>query len=361
MLFEDDKYRNYEYLTKYFKEHHDVPVYSVPPPPPRADSLESDKKAMYEYYRKTSQSPLAHTILAHLDNRHHDRIRNLESMASSAHSKIWYPFTQHKHIQPSSITVIDSACDDHFQTLAPAPNPDVSTTTTSSSSPSFPPALLRPTFDASASWWTQGLGHGSTPLALAAARAAGRYGHVMFAGCAHAPALALAGELLARAANPRLARVFYSDDGSTGCEVAVKMALRAARARHGPGPGRLGVIGLKGGYHGDTIGAMDCAEPGVFNEKVEWYEGRGMWLDPPTVMCQQGRWVVDVPEGMGRSMTFKGLGDVFDVEAREARGDHMAYEEFVEKTLEHHIEKGGRYGAVLIEPVVLGAGGMALV
>jgi bifunctional dethiobiotin synthetase / adenosylmethionine---8-amino-7-oxononanoate aminotransferase len=358
VLFKDDKYQNYDYLTKYFKDHHNVPVYSIEPPPPRASSAESDKQAMLEYYRQTSQSPIISTILDTLETQHHARINRLESMTSSAHKNIWYPFTQQKHLQPSSITTIDSACGDHFQTLAPA-----------SSTPSDPTQpLLWPTFDASASWWTQGLGHASTALTLAAAHAAGRYGHVMFADCAHAPALELAEALLAGACSPRLTRVFYSDDGSTGAEVAVKMALRAARVRYGggggsggSGEGKLGVIGLKGGYHGDTIGAMDCAEPGVFNEKVEWYEGRGMWLDSPTVLCQHGKWIVTVPEGTGESMTFKELGDIFDIEAREARGDHKGYEAFVEKALKQHIANGGKYGAVLVEPVILGAGGMALV
>lgn len=212
-------------------------------------------------------------------------------------------------------------------------------------------------FDGSASWWTQGLGHGNPALSLAAAYAAGRYGHVMFAEAVHEPALALAEMLITGMGNKRLKRVFYSDNGSTGVEVGVKMALGAARARYGwAGEEKVGVIGLKGSYHGDTIGAMDCSEPGVFNEKVEWYEGKGAWLGSPGVRCEKGVWVV---EGGGE---FKTLGDVFDVEGREKRGEGRGYEKEIRGVLEKLVgEEGKKFGALILEPVVLGAGGMHLV
>ncbi|KAK6194153.1 hypothetical protein LQW54_011726 [Pestalotiopsis sp. IQ-011] len=358
LLFREDMYRNYEYLTEYFKDNYRIPVFAVDPPPARdASSPESDAQAMKDYYKEASRLPAMHDILKHLDSRHKSRISRLESMATSAHEKIWYPFTQQKHVTPSSITAIDSANADFFQTLVPS----------SSKSGSDAAPLLQPSFDGSASWWTQGLGHGNTSLTLAAAYAAGRYGHVMFAEAVHEPALALAEALLAGTGNRRLTRVFYSDDGSTGVEVAVKMGLRAARVRYGWGSEekKLGIIGLVGGYHGDTIGAMDCAEPNAFNEKTEWYEGKGMWFDTPGVKCVDGKWVVEIPAelrdstGLG-GFEFDTLSDVFDIAKREEQGSHKAYEQFIEETLKSHLAKGRKFGAVLLEPVVLGAGGMIL-
>lgn len=179
----------------------------------------------------------------------------------------------------------------------------------------------------------------------------------MFAEAIHEPALALAETLLSGMGNPRLKRVFYSDNGSTGVEVAVKMALRASRKRYG-WEGKAGVIGLKGSYHGDTIGAMNCSEPGVFNEKVEWYEGKGAWLDAPGVRCERGLWVVKGGEGR----EFGTLGKVFDLEGREARGDGRGYERVIRRALERLTSEDGRkFGALILEPVVLGAGGMHLV
>lgn len=352
LLFQEDQYQNYLYLAEYFEQKHGIPVKTVPEPPQRAQDSKSDAQAMSQYYNTNSAGPALHETLTHLDTRHKSRIARLESMSTTASHKIWYPFTQQKHVTPSKITVIDSAHGDYFQTLAPPNNPN--------------DALLQPSFDASASWWTQGLGHANPSLSLAAAHAAGRYGHVMFAEAVHEPALALAETLLGGMRNPRLTRAFFSDNGSTGTEVALKMALRAARVRYGWKNGqRAGVLGLQGSYHGDTIGAMDCSEPGVFNEKVEWYEGRGYWFAGPTVWRTSGKaWEVVVPaemEGPGGGGRFASLDDVFDVEAREARGEHHAYERFIIARLEKLAAEGRRFGALMIEPVVLGAGGMLLV
>ena len=104
---------------------------------------------------------------------------------------------------------------------------------------------------------SQSHGHASEPLTLAAASAAGRYGHVLFPSGTHEPALQLAEKLLSTVGQGWAGRVFYSDNGSTGMEVALKMALRAAGRRYGwdgEVGQEIGVIGLRGGYHGDTVG-----------------------------------------------------------------------------------------------------------
>ena len=103
--------------------------------------------------------------------------------------------------------------------------------------------------------------HGHPRLTLAAAEAAGRYGHVLFPSGTHAPALQLAEKLLDSVGKGWAERVFYSDNGSTGMEVALKMALRSSGKRYGwegvVGED-VGVIGLKGGYHGDTVSSCSC-------------------------------------------------------------------------------------------------------
>ncbi|KAK4198341.1 bifunctional dethiobiotin synthetase/adenosylmethionine-8-amino-7-oxononanoate aminotransferase [Triangularia verruculosa] len=344
MLFENDTYQNHSYLRRYFQENHSIPVQTAPLPPLFSSS--NDTRNMRTYYTSTLALPsLSSSIPSHLSDSHQARISRLESMPDAAAKTIWYPFTQHTHLPSDKITVIDSAKDSHFDTFD-HPSPANK-------------SVLRPMFDGSASWWTQGLGHGSPTLALAAAYAAGRYGHVMFAETIHEPALALAETLLEGMGNERLKRVFYSDNGSTGVEVAVKMALGAARGRYGwteEERKKVGVVGLKGSYHGDTIGAMDCSEPGVYNERVEWYEGRGAWLGSPGVRCEKGVWVVD-----GLERRFGTLGEVFDVEGRERRGEGGRYEREIRATLEGLVRKGGRFGALILEPVVLGAGGMHLV
>ncbi|KAK5657611.1 hypothetical protein OQA88_3190 [Cercophora sp. LCS_1] len=338
LLFHEDRYQNYLYLTDYFGEHHSIPVQTAPIPPPRVATPSADMHNMATYYNATLPSLSAIPTL--LSDIHNSRITRLETMATTASETIWYPFTQHKHLAPSDITAIDSAKDSHFDTFDKTPSTTKGEDT-----------LLRPLFNASASWWTQGLGHGNPSLALSAAYAAGRYGHVMFAETIHEPALSLAETLLSGLRNPRLKRVFYSDNGSTAVEVAIKMALRASRQRYRWTEKEVGVLGLKGSYHGDTIGAMDCSEPGVFNEKVEWYRGRGGWLEGPGVRCERGLWKV-----AGRE--FGTLDEVFDVEVREGRGEVVGYEKDIKRFLEG---SSGKFGALILEPVVLGAGGMVLV
>jgi len=340
LLFQDIKYENYQYLRDYFSKL-GVPVDTVPEPPTRVPDVKEDAEQMKEYY---SSQNVDH-ILEHLDNRGKQRISRLESLSGKASEKIWYPFTQQKLVSAETISAIDSAHGDYFQVLNP--NSD---------------SLLQPAFDGSASWWSQGLGHANSRLTLAAAYAAGRYGHVMFAEAIHEPALALAEIMLEGAKNERFSRVFYSDNGSTGCEVAVKMALRAARLRYGWGPNdNVHILGLKGSYHGDTIGAMDCAEPCVYNEKIEWYEGKGYWFDYPTIQCVKGKWEVSTPEGMGHDQQLGSISEVFDLECRVNTEQYRSYARYIEETLQKLQDQGRKFGALMMEPIILGAGGMIFV
>lgn len=381
LLFDDDKYGNLDYLTRYFQDRYEnVLVAGVTKPPARHASPQEDFEAMKRYYAAHgTEGNTTKTVLERLDQRHDERVASLESMASRAHRNIWWPFTQQSLLQPKDITVIDSAHGDYFQTLVSQTyGPNVDNNGQLAAPAADRPeqwshrGLLRSSFDGSASWWTQGLGHGNPQLTLAAAHAAGRYGHVMFASAIHKPALELAEALLRGVQNPRLTRVFYTDNGSTGVEVAIKMALRSTRVRYHPGEEtanvpekKLGVVGLKGSYHGDTMGAMDSSEPCIYNEKTEWYQGRGYWFDYPTILCAEGKWQTIVPaelEGpLGQGQVFDSLSDIFDIATRESRNDHLAYEAYIQKTLEDLSDRGQRFGAVILEPVVLGAGGMALV
>ena len=280
-------------------------------------------------------------------------------MASRTKETIWHPFTQHKHIEKADdVLVFDSAYGDYFQVKhTPNSQPDNDSKDDTS--------LLYPAFDGSASWWTQGLGHGNPRLALEAAYAAGRYGHVMFAGATHEPALTLAETLLTGLKNPRLKKVFYTDDGSTATEVGIKMGLRASCRRYGWDAAKeeIGVLGLKGAYHGDTIGAMDASEPSVYNQKVDWYRGRGWWFDYPTFKIRKGRWVVEPPAGMeedfGPQQDFAHIDEIFNL---NRRGHSPQYEAYIEKTLDMLVKVQGRkFGALVMEPVILGAGGMIFV
>lgn len=330
-------------------------IETVPAPPQRSYDRDLETKTMMSYYDSTVSEGTMGRVLDTLDRRGKDRLTRLESMSQKASETIWYPFTQQKDLTADKISTIDSAHGDFFQVLAPKVN-----------SPVDDGPLLQAAFDGSASWWTQGLGHANPRLSLAAAHAAGRYGHVMFAGAIHEPALALTETLLKEMGNPRLSRVFYSDNGSTGCEVAVKMALRAARTRYGwSAAEKLDILGMKGCYHGDTMGSMDCAEPNPFNEEVEWYEGKGFWFEYPTIRCFGGEWLVDVPGSLkgdlGTGARYSSLSDIFDLRARTEGNAFDDYKRYIYGTLERLHAQGRKFGALMLEPIVLGAGGMIFV
>jgi adenosylmethionine-8-amino-7-oxononanoate aminotransferase len=105
--------------------------------------------------------------------------------------------------------------------------------------------------DANASWWVAALGHDHPRLVEALRRQAGRNCHSALAGMTHEPAAELA-EALCRAAPAGLEHVFYSDDGSTAVEVALKLALQFW---HQAGrPERRRFVALEGAFHGETLG-----------------------------------------------------------------------------------------------------------
>lgn len=115
--------------------------------------------------------------------------------------------------------------------------------------------------DGVSSWWVNIHGHSHPKLNEALAAQARELEHVIFAGCTHRPAVELAERLLA--VLPKgLARVFYSDNGSTAVEAGLKMALQYWSNR---GERRTRLLSLAGGYHGDTAGAMSASAPSVFN------------------------------------------------------------------------------------------------
>ena len=182
----------------------------------------------------------------------------------------------------------------------------------------------RRVFDAISSWWTCLIGHSHPRLVAAIAAQAAQLDHVLFAGCTHPAAVELAEQLIARAPSG-LTRVFYSDDGSTAVEVALKMAVQY-HAQTGQ-PQRTRFLALEAGYHGDTFGAMSVGDPTD-------YAGPFVPLLWPVVR-------LPVPTVDGDPL----LADS-DLTASLAQLDDL---------LAQH---GDTLAAVIVEPLVQGAGGM---
>jgi adenosylmethionine-8-amino-7-oxononanoate aminotransferase len=133
--------------------------------------------------------------------------------------------------------------------------------------------------DAFSSWWVNLHGHAHPHLIERIRQQGGKLEHVVFTDFTHAPAIELAERLLELLPSA-YSRVFYSDNGSTAVEAALKMAIQAtfncqSNRRNGM------VVSFKGGYHGDTFGAMAAGGKGMFTQPFWPYLFSVEQIEPP--------------------------------------------------------------------------------
>jgi len=183
--------------------------------------------------------------------------------------------------------------------------------------------------DAMSSWWSAIHGYRHPVLDAAVRDQAGRFSHVMFGGLTHEPAVRLAEQLVDLAPEP-LRHVFLADSGSVSVEVALKLAIQyqAAAGRRG----RHAFLALRGGYHGDTFGAMSVCDP------VD-----GMHAAFPSLPAQHF-----LPRPPAARLDDEGalVSDPAEVAAWVAE---------LERTAQRHRQE---LAGIIVEPVLQGAGGM---
>jgi adenosylmethionine---8-amino-7-oxononanoate aminotransferase len=173
----------------------------------------------------------------------------------------------------------------------------------------------RELIDGIASWWTACHGYNHPHIRAAVERQLALMPHVMFGGLVHEPALTLARRLVGLLDISDFDRVFFSESGSVAVEVALKMALQYWRNRGVSGRDRI--VAFKGGYHGDTTGAMAISDP------ESGFHGSLTGTLP-------GQIIVDLPG---------------DEESTAALETLLA-------------QRSERIAAIIVEPLVQGAGGM---
>lgn len=132
--------------------------------------------------------------------------------------------------------------------------------------------------DAVASWWTNIFGHANPHIAQAVKQQLDTLEHVIFAGFTHQPAIELA-ENLKKILPQQQQKVFFSDNGSTSVEVALKMAIQFW---YNQKQDKKTIIAFKNAYHGDTFGAMSVGARGYFNQPFEDFLFNVEFLDLPT-------------------------------------------------------------------------------
>lgn len=183
--------------------------------------------------------------------------------------------------------------------------------------------------DGMGSWWAMVHGHRHPALVEAVTEQASRLAHVMFGGLTHGPAVALAERLL-ELTPAELEHVFLADSGSVSVEVALKLTHQAQAARGRPERDRF--LTVRGGYHGDTIGAMSVCDPvnGMHAAFGAMVHTNIFAPRPPAARPTAEGWQTDDAALESWAHEFRRLAD------------------------QHHDEVAG----VIVEPVLQGAGGM---
>ncbi len=125
----------------------------------------------------------------------------------------------------------------------------------------------RKIIDAISSWWVNIHGHSNRKIASAIARQASTLEQVIFAGFTHKPAARLSKTLMSILPKDQ-SKIFFSDDGSTSVEVALKLAIQYW---HNMGAERKQLIAIEGAYHGDTFGSMSVGDRGIFSNPFSQY------------------------------------------------------------------------------------------
>lgn len=164
--------------------------------------------------------------------------KNKENWQGKDQQFVWHPFTQHKYLKNLPLVTRASGCKLFLEDG-------------------------RELIDAISSWWVNLHGHSHPKISQAIAEQAAKLEHVIFAGFTHEPAVQISENILSLFKGS-MDKVFFSDNGSTAVEVALKMAYQYQKQTGQSQRQRF--LALKGGYHGDTLGAMSVGPGGGMHE-----------------------------------------------------------------------------------------------
>src|ERR1700722_4259600 len=171
------------------------------------------------------------------------------SLTNRDQQVIWHPYTQHKNMLPPIAIVKGEGAllfDENNNSY----------------------------IDAISSWWVNIHGHAHPYIAEKIYEQAKKLEHVIFTGFTHEPAVQLAERLL-KILPGDFSKIFYSDNGSTAVEVAIKMALQFWKNEsvigHPSSAYRTKILAFKNSYHGDTFGAMSVSSRSIFTKPFNDY------------------------------------------------------------------------------------------
>lgn len=175
--------------------------------------------------------------------------------------------------------------------------------------------------DGMSSWWSLVHGYNHPTMNAALKNQVDQFSHVMFGGLTHKPAIELARKLVDMTPEP-IQTVFFADSGSVSVEVAIKMAMQYWQSVNKPGKNKI--LTVCGGYYGDTAGAMSVCDP---------------------LTSMHSHFTGILPQHHFVSRPSCKFDEPFD-------------ESHIEKLKQKLLELHGQLAAIIIEPIVQGAGGM---
>jgi adenosylmethionine-8-amino-7-oxononanoate aminotransferase len=180
--------------------------------------------------------------------------------------------------------------------------------------------------DTISSWWVNLFGHANPRINAAIVDQLGRIEHVMLAGCTHAPVVELS-ERLTRLSG--LGHAFYGSDGASATEIALKMSFHFWRNRGRPH--KTGFVSLQNGYHGETLGALSVTDVALFKDVYAPLLRQSHQVISPD-------WRLAETEESAEAYAWRAIGQMDDFLA----------------------ECADTTAAVIVEPLVQGAAGMAM-
>jgi len=232
-------------------------------------------------------------------------MNNSETLQKKDKEYLWHPYTQMKDYEQRDLLLIDRA--EGLQLF-------------DHQGKSY--------FDTISSWWCIVHGHNHPTIKQAIGNQLEKLEQVLLAGTSHEPAITLAEKLIQLAPQP-LSKVFYSDNGSTACEIAIKMSIQYWK--NVGRPERSQLIALERGYHGDTIGTMSLGGVPEFHQAFA-----GLMFDShriPSPYCYR------CPAGKERGQC--------DCECLQPLADLLD-------------KQGKQIAALILEPLIQAAGGMII-
>ena len=255
--------------------------------------------------------------------------KNINQLFSIDHSNIWHPFTQEK-LNPTKF-IVKSAKNDILSVVDERGN-------------------QRELIDAISSWCVNIHGHCNKYINDRIKEQLDTLEHVIFAGFSHEPAIELIDKLrriLPRVdmtnlheTAPSLNRAFFSDNGSTAVEVAIKMAIQYW---HNQGrENKKRIIALKDSYHGDTVGAMSSSGSGYHTQAFKSLLFPVDFVSSPAPKLGK----------RDKNLSAEEYDKFVELETQKAADQTIAE---IEKLLQIHPNK---YACIIVEPLVQAAGGM---